>query len=356
MRTAGTLALALLVLAVSAGPLAAAETTSAKTAVATTVATTTGPAKAAATKPAAASSAPKTYTLRYHFQPGETLRWKVTQRTEVAISVSGSKQTASTAVESVKAWQILNVREDGTVTFQHSFESIDLRHKYGGSEEAHYNSRTDKTPPRGFEDAARQVGVPLAVVTMNSRGEIQSRQRNPKLKPSGTESDGAISVPLPERAVAVGETWSLPCDTTVPLSGGIVKKIKTVQKFKLAGVEHGVATIEMNTLVLTPIHDPAIEVQLIQRDSSSTIRFDIDAGRILGQQVDVDKRVVGFRGEASSLHYLARVNEEAIGESERAATTASTAGSTPDAATPAAAAYLADPSAVTAKDREPERK
>jgi hypothetical protein len=42
--------------------------------------------------------------------------------------------------------------------------------------------------------------------------------------------------------------------------------------------------------------------------------------------VDVDKRVVGFRGEASSLHYLGRVNEEALGEpAQTTAATASTA-------------------------------
>jgi len=87
-----------------------------------------------------------------------------------------------------------------------------------------------------------------------------------------------------------------------------------------------VATIELNTVVLTPIHDPSIEVQLIQRDTSSTIRFDIEAGRMIGQQVDIDKRVVGFRGEASSLHYLGRVNEEALGEP--AQTTAATASTT----------------------------
>ncbi len=66
------------------------------------------------------------------------------------------------------------------------------------------------------------------------------------------------------------------------------------------------------TQILTPIHDPAIEAQLIQRESSGTVRFDIEAGRIVRQQMDVDKRVVGFRGEASSLHYLTRFTEELV--------------------------------------------
>jgi hypothetical protein len=303
-----------LVFAASAGPPSAAETVAAKT--------------------AAADSSAENYTLRYHFQPGETLRWKVIQRIEITTSVSGTTQTVSTVDQSVKVWRIQNVREDGLVTFQNSVDSVDMRHKFSGAEEVHYNSQTDKRPPHGFEDAAQRVGVPLAQVTMDSRGQILSRQRNTRIKAAAGENEGPMTLPLPAQPVAVGQTWSLPSELALPLAGGIVKKIKTMQKFKLASVDHGVATIELNTVVLTPIHDPSIEVQLIQRDTSSTIRFDIEAGRMIGQQVDIDKRVVGFRGEASSMHYLGRVNEEALGESAPpAARTASTAPASPDVAT-----------------------
>jgi hypothetical protein len=90
------------------------------------------------------------------------------------------------------------------------------------------------------------------------------------------------------------------------------KKIKTLQKFKLEEVRDGVATIRMSTVILTPVREPAIEAQLVQRESSGVVRFDIDAGRIIGQQMDVDKQVVGFRGEASSLHYLSRFTEQIV--------------------------------------------
>jgi hypothetical protein len=324
MRRAIVLASAALAFAAWAGSLSAAETVAGKTAAAASQSARGGHA----------APAQGTYTLRYRFQPGETLRWKVIQRVEMTTTVSGTTQTVSTVAQSVKAWRIQNVGEDGTVTFQNSVESVDLRHKFSGVQEVHYNSQTDKKPPHGFEDAARRVGVPLAQVTMDSRGQIQSRLRNPKVKAAAEENEGPMTVPLPAEAVAVGQTWSLPSELALPLAGGTVKKIKTMQKFKLAGVERGVATIELSTLILTPIHDPSIEVQLIQRDSSSTIRFDIEAGRLVGQQVDIDKRVVGFRGEASSLHYLGRVNEEALSESSQPATrTASTAAAGADAAT-----------------------
>ena len=44
------------------------------------------------------------------------------------------------------------------------------------------------------------------------------------------------------------------------------------------------------------------------------MRFDVDAGRILSQQMDIDKHVVGFRGDASSIHYLNRFSEQLLPE------------------------------------------
>ncbi len=329
MRTASILGSVLLALAASAGPLLAAESAAANTAAAKTTAADSQLAPGGHAGPTQ-----QTYTLRYRFHEGETLRWKVTQRTEITTTVSGTKQTVSNVVQSVKAWRIQNVRENGTVTLQNLVESVNLCQKFSGAQEVRYNSQSDKKPPPGFEDMAQRVGVPLALVTMDSRGQILFRQRNAKLKASAAENEGPMTVPLPEQPVAVGEIWSLPSELALPLPGGVVKKIQTVQKFKLAGIDNGVATIELNTVILTPIHDPSLEVQLIQRDSSSTIRFDIEAGRVIGQQVDIDKRVVGFRGEASSLHYLGRVNEEALGQSAQpAVATASTAGASPDVAT-----------------------
>jgi hypothetical protein len=73
-----------------------------------------------------------------------------------------------------------------------------------------------------------------------------------------------------------------------------------------------VATILVQTQVLTPVSHPAIEAKLIQQASQGHIRFDVDAGRILSQQNDLDKRVVGFRGQASSLHYLTSFTEKLI--------------------------------------------
>jgi len=251
------------------------------------------------------------YTLRYKFRPGETVRWEVTHRSKVRTTVSGTTQTAETFSKSVKVWRVDKVLSDGSAVFEHSVESVDMRQKLTGRGEVRYNSLTDKKPPKGFEHLAESVGTPLSLITMNKQGEVVKRER--KRKSMATQNkEGQMTIPLPKESVAVGEKWSFPYDVEVALDSGGIKRIKTLQTFTLTAVKTGVATIHVATQILSPVTDPAIEAKLIQRESSGDVRFDIKKGRIIGQQMDLDKGVVGFRGEASSMHYLTRFAEKLL--------------------------------------------
>lgn len=225
---------------------------------------------------AAAGEAEK-YTLRYKFHPGETLRWNVEHQSKVRATVSGSTQETETLSISVNAWKVADVQPDGTATFEHRVEWVDMRQTLTGRKEVRYDSRTGGKPPVGFEDAARSVGVPLSIVTMDPQGKVLQR-RDTKPRPavaqaksavdkSAPQNEGWITIPLPDGQVPVGYTWSLPQDFDVPLPGGGVKKVKAVQQFTLEGVKTGVATIRVSTEILTPVSDPAVESQLVQREN-----------------------------------------------------------------------------------------
>ncbi|MBN1394904.1 MAG: hypothetical protein JW959_07765 [Pirellulales bacterium] len=263
-----------------------------------------------------AKEAEKTYTLRYRYKPGETVRWLVEHRSKVRATVSGSTQSTETLSISMKAWRVSKVNPDGTATFEHRVEWVDMRQKLTGRSEVRYDSRRDEKPPPGFETAAKSVGVPLSVVTMDPCGKIVERRDAKPRPPAAPETENqtpkhesCISIPLPEEPVPIGHTWTVPQNIDIPVPSGAVKRIKAVQRFTLEEVKTSVATIRVSTDVLTPIDDPAIESQLVQRESAGRVWFDIDAGRVLRQLMETDKHVVGFRGDASSIHYVNRFSE-----------------------------------------------
>jgi hypothetical protein len=253
--------------------------------------------------------APAKYTLRYVFHPGETLRWKVLHRSSVRTTMSSTTQVAETLSTSVKAWRVQKVAPDGTATFEHRVEDVDMRQDLTGRPQVRYNSHSDKTPPVGFENLAEAVGATLAIITMDSKGKILERRRSPVK--AGSKSEAEMTIPLPQQPVAVGESWTVPYDHGVT-SDKMYKTIKILQKFTLQDVKHGVATIRVENEVLSPVQDPAVEAQLIECGANGTVRLDIDSGRILERQMDLDKRVVGFRGDASSIHYLTRFTEQFV--------------------------------------------
>jgi hypothetical protein len=266
-------------------------------------------------RPAASDASPEKYTLSYKFHPGETVRWEVLQQARVRTTVAETAKVAETVTKSVKVWRVKEVAPDGAATFEHLVESVQMRTKFSGRPEVRYNSVTDEAPPPGFEGVAQSIGVPIAVVKMSPQGEILHRERKP-VPAAAQNTEGKMTIPLPGEPIAVGHTWEFPYVVELPLENGTIKKVKTLQTFRLQSVKTGVATIEVATRILTPIHDPALEAKLIQREQSGTVRFDLDAGRVLGQQMDLDRRVVGFtpNNPASSIHYVSRFTETLLSD------------------------------------------
>ena len=254
--------------------------------------------------------------LRYKFTPGETLETEVVHRTKVKTTVQGTTQTAESQSTSVKVWKITDVTDEGTVTFDHMVARVEMWQRTSGRQKVRYNSDTDTKVPPGYEHVAEAVGVPVSTVTMSARGKIITRKEH-RDQPMGVSTQ--MTMPLPERRIAIGESWSSPLEIDVARKDGSIKKIQTRQKFTLGKVADGVATIKVDSQVLTPVHDPAIEAQLIQRLSQGTVRFDIDSGRVLSQQLDLDRHVIGFSGAASSMHYVTRFTEKLIRPSEKTA-------------------------------------
>jgi len=279
-------------------------------------ATEDGKPASGVTGPAAPAPRPELpgpkYSLRYKFEPGETIRWKVEHRAEVRTTVNGSTQTAETQSNSVKVWKVTSV--DGLkkqAKFVHLVESVDMRQVVSGRQEVRYNSQSGEAPPPGFENVAKDVGVPLSEFTIDLRGYVLRRDEKRK---DSQPSQGEITIPLPDHEVAIGEVWSQPNMVTVKYKDGSPKQIKTRQDYKLVEVDHGVATILLETTIVTPNNDPTIDAQLIQQVVDGTIRFDIKLGRVISQQTDIDKHVVGFQGDSSSLHYVTRFTERLTNE------------------------------------------
>ncbi|TWT86918.1 hypothetical protein Mal64_37480 [Pseudobythopirellula maris] len=254
----------------------------------------------------AAEKRDEKHTLRYKFRTGETLRWDVDQRSSVRNTMEGTTQQAQTKTTSLKVWKVIDVTPDGSIEFQNLVERVRMENKLPDRAEMVFDSTEDDAPPPGFEDAAKAVGVVLSSVTITPWGEVKSR--DVKHHQPAADPNASITVLLPKEPVAVGDSWDEPQEVQVKLNGGGTKAIQCRRHFTLSSVENGVAVIKLQYQVLSST-TPEIDGQLAARQTDGQIRFDIDAGRVLSQRLDVDRRVLGYAGPSSSMHLVTRMEE-----------------------------------------------
>ncbi len=264
----------------------------------------------------AAEDTTENYLLQYKFNLGEVIRYRVRHATDMRTTIEETTQEAESSSESVKAWKVTDVLPSGEMQFVHVVESVRMTNTVPNRGTTKYDSEADKTPPVGFEQAARAVGVPLSVIRIKPDGEIVDREeKHPQ--PASSE-DMPITLRLPQKAIAIGEQWDSTYEVDAQRKSKAKLKVRTRRVCTLEKVQAGIATIQVEYQILTPV-SAYIESQLIQKLTKGTVRFDIDAGRTVSQRLDADHRVIGFSGKASSMHFVSRLEERLLDSSKKIA-------------------------------------
>ena len=253
------------------------------------------------------------YLLRYKFQMGEVIRYRVQHTASVRTTIEETTQKVESKSESVKAWKVTDVLPDGTMEFVHVVEYVQMSNQRPDRAPAKYDSRHDKTPPAGFEQAARAVGVPISLSGLAPDGEIRTREE--KIPQPGHTPDMPITLRLPDGPIEVGEAWNTSYKVQVQRKSGANLRIQTRRHCKLLKVQHGIATFSVEYQILTPV-DAYVESQLVERLVKGTVCFNLDKGRIVSQQMVVDRRVLGFSGGTSSMHFVSRMEEQLLEPSD----------------------------------------
>lgn len=264
----------------------------------------------------------RTYRLQYKLAEGEAYSTKVTHLVTVETKIQGVTETARTRSISTKTWHVTDVDSEGNITFTYTIESANMWQQLTGRQEIRYDSQKDSDPPPEYKHVAESIGTPMASVTISPAGEIIDRKN---ARPQFNPGIGDLTIPLPDAAIKVGQQWATEGELPVRMPDMQIKRIRIRQVYKLEKVETGVATIAVQTQILTPINEPKVESQLVQRIKRGQIKFDIDAGRVMSQQMDVDETVIGFSGADSLMKYLSRLSEEQVKSESVASKPAATA-------------------------------
>lgn len=252
----------------------------------------------------------ETFLMRYKFVPGMVVRSEVTYLSKNGTRIDSVQQDATSRTVSLKSWRVIDAEGD-LVTFEYRIDEIDMSQQVGAGNEIRYSSKevSDEPPPVQFAGAADNVGKVVSTISIDGRGMVVARSDTQNPPHLGM---GDVTLPLPENAVAVGATWEIPREMRIPRKDGSSRLLKFRELFKLEKVSAGIATISVRSEPLSTISDPAEEAQVLQQLSNGTIRFDLDAGRMVSKDLAWDHEVVAFSGPGSVLEYSARLDDHVV--------------------------------------------
>lgn len=254
-----------------------------------------------------AATAAEDVQLAYRFSAGDRVVMRVAHRAFTETTIGATKQSTETATDSLKTWRVVGVDAQGRATLELSVDRVTMTARTSDRGEIRWSSSGDDPPPAGYETVRQSLGVPLTRLVVDRSGRIVERRDLRPVPP--TNSGDLVVVPLPDEPVTTGATWTIPDEVVVEAAGSGRKAVRTRLQYRLEGVRDGIATISVDTTVLTPVSDPRLEARLLERIWAGTIRFDIATGRMLSRSTAVDRRVVGFEGPESSVRYKASLEE-----------------------------------------------
>ncbi|REJ85658.1 MAG: hypothetical protein DWQ34_21490 [Planctomycetota bacterium] len=254
-------------------------------------------AVAAENEPASAS---EKHLLRYKLKPGDVLEYAVEKDSTIDVQVGDAAGTVRHSSNSGKQYRVLSVDGSGRAELEVQIKFVVLKAENNG-QKFEWDSRSEEPPPDAFKGVQETIGSPLGTVKVSPSGEIADLSLPERTGEQPGDTQWEVFPMLPQEPVAVGETWKEAFEIQIQATPTLKKGVKMQRMYTLKSVEDGRATIDVRTLVLSPIRDPMEEGQLIQRTPHGTLVLDINEGRLLERDLKIDSRVVGFQGPQTSL-------------------------------------------------------
>ena len=267
-----------------------------------------------------------TYKLVYKFQKGDVVRYETTQNVKFVSQFQGNEEVATNKTETQKVYRILGVNEDGSADIELVIEWVRMKADFGaGGVPVQFDSKAPGANTQAkFADVYKNVGKPQAQLQCAPSGKVlkvkelslvtpaAAGSQSIKLKDVAGRDDFNFLTVFPEEPIKVGKTWIEKSEIKVTVEDKLKETIQLQRKYTLDSVQGNIATVSFKTSVLTPVKNPTIAIQLIQRETSGKLQFDMARGAMITRNVDSNKSVINPAGNNTAMHSTSYLLEQMV--------------------------------------------
>ena len=294
------------------------------------------------------------YHLAYKFSPNEILRYSSHQKMTLhatfengeQVDVSELKQNRRFTVQSVDeshraklamqfehVWMMKKMDDQPALEYDSKMKAEDVpvifrqvAHELKGLATVYYLAPNGTSVMDQLENAAKVETSSTDKTVENAVTLVEGQEHQPAIQmaSSSEKSDakskdaGTFLLPLPEKPVAVGDSWKHTVTVPVRLTADVSRNVQILRTFRLDAVDGDIATISFRSSIESPLKTPLVRGQLIQAIPRGTMQFDHVKGRMVKLQMLHNQSVFGAIGPNGILNCVGESTEELITETSGA--------------------------------------
>jgi hypothetical protein len=252
----------------------------------------------------------QTEPLRFHWQNGQVLTYRVEHVTSVAEEVGGSKVATASKLNLTKRWQVLAVDDKGGATLQLTLAAMRTEQTRPNGEVLLYDSANpDKSTPALKEQLEKFINQPLAILKVDGSGKVVEVVKGAANR---FESEPPFIVTLPAGAVSAGQSWERAYKVVLEPPQGTGEQYDATQKFVCKRADNVAAVFGLTTTFPKMPASQQDQVPLLQKQVAGDVSFDVRAGRLHAARLTIDRQLTNHQGTGSSYRFQSTYSEQHV--------------------------------------------
>lgn len=250
--------------------------------------------------------------LRFRWQPGQSLTYKVQQQTlvqETALDPKTQKpETAEsrTGLTLTRAWMVKEVDPAGTATLEMRITALktEIRHPAGDT------TVRDSADPAHAAEMAEYLNKPVVVVRVDAQGRLAEVKEAKGSSAARLHAELPFRLTLPDAGPAAGQTWDRTFAVKLDPPHGTGESYDFLQTYSMQGVKDGLAVVGVKTALKAPPKATAEQVPLVPMLWAGEVYFNPAAGTYHAARLTAKAELVNHQGDGTKFVYHSTYAED----------------------------------------------
>jgi hypothetical protein len=251
--------------------------------------------------------------LRFRWQPGQTLAYKVQQQTVVQETAADEKTKqpvtteARTSLALTRVWQVREVDPAGTANLEMRITALktDIRQPDGET------VSRDSANPDHAKEMAEYLNQPVVVVRVDAQGRLVEVKEAKGSSAARLHAELPFRLTLPAAGPAAGQTWDRTFALKLDPPHGTGESYDFLQTYTAQGVKDGLAVVGVKTALKAPPKAAGEQVPLVPMLWAGEVYFDPAAGRYHAARLTAKAELVNHQGDGTKFVYQSTYAEDA---------------------------------------------